>query len=485
MGSGRILVLDDQTFLTDLLHRQVELLGLNVRLVGSSATALQLLQDEHFDAVLCNPSVDGKTQSVLRVLEKHWRSLPLILLHPQSNGGAHPWSLAPMALDVLSHPVDLPSLAQSLRRALLRSSMNADAAPAAATPPFRQFAFLIGTSQPMQAVLRQVSKVAETDSNVCVYGESGTGKELVARAIHYSSRRAKGPLIVFDCTAIPEGLMESEMFGHVKGSFTSALSDRDGVFQLAEGGSLFIDEVGELSLPMQAKLLRVIQSREFRKVGGKQSIKVNVRIIAATNKNLRQMMAEGRFREDLLYRLEVIPVTIPPLRDRKEDIPQLVEHFVKRFNRHNTKQLSGVSSQAMAALLRNDWPGNVRELENCIERAAVMADGTTISAEDISFLIEQGGDRVSTDAHQPWRRLKHARHEAERDLILNVLQTVNGNRKRAAEFLGMSLRSLQYKLKALQQPPTSPSSPDSVLSGSPAAPKNGADPAVSSESPTS
>jgi len=303
----------------------------------------------------------------------------------------------------------------------------------------------------MNEVLARIVKVSKADTNVCIYGESGTGKELVARAIHYSGTRADHALIVLDCAAIPEGLMESEMFGHVKGSFTSALSDREGVFQLADGGTLFLDEVAELPLPLQAKLLRVIQCREFRKVGGKNPIKVNGRIIAATNKDLRQLVSEGRFREDLYYRLEVIPLLLPPLRQRKEDIPLLADHFIQKFNRNNTKQIRGVSSRTMGVLLRYHWPGNVRELENCIERAAVMADGDILDVTDLNQILRSptsdapAGTSVGDD---PWpRSLK----DAERDLILKTLRTVQGNRTRAAELLGISLRGLHYKLKSLRE----------------------------------
>jgi DNA-binding NtrC family response regulator len=464
MPQGRILVADDEAIVTDLLRRYLESLPLDINVVNSTTAALTLLDTQRFDAVLCDLVMDGDGgMEILRFVQSRGLQIPVIILTGYGNMEIAETTLSAGAFEFISKPIDRQSLIGVLRRALLRSGLIFDdMITPPVIPPVRHFPFLVGTSQPMVEVLRRIAKVAEVDSNVCVYGESGTGKELVARAVHYSSPRADRPLIVFDCTAIPEGLMESEMFGHVKGSFTSAIIDREGVFQLADGGTLLIDEIGELSLPLQAKLLRVIQSREFRKVGGKHSIKVDVRIIAATNKDLRTMVAEGRFREDLFYRLEVIPINLPPLRQHKEDIPLLVDHFIQRFNRNNTKQISGISSRTMAALLRYHWPGNVRELENCIERAAVMTDGKIIDLEDISHVLRStGGPKSSLLAKEDsWpRNLRESRKDAERDLIVKALQSVNGNRTRAAELLGISLRALHYKLKSLQHeqvPPVPP-----------------------------
>ncbi|MEE9171986.1 MAG: sigma-54 dependent transcriptional regulator, partial [candidate division NC10 bacterium] len=239
----------------------------------------------------------------------------------------------------------------------------------------------------MQAVYHSVSKVAQAEANVCLYGESGTGKELVSRAIHDSGRRRGRPFVVLDCAAIPEGLMESEMFGHVRGAFTSAVGDRVGVFQLADTGTLFLDEVAELTIPLQAKLLRVIQNREFRRVGSSHPVRVDVRIIAATNQNLVDLVKAGRFREDVFYRLDVINIMMPPLRQRKEDIPLLVDHFVQQFNQQNNKQIQGVTARTLRLLLQYDWPGNVRELQNCIERAGVMADRNVIDLAQLRQLL--------------------------------------------------------------------------------------------------
>jgi two-component system response regulator AtoC len=314
----------------------------------------------------------------------------------------------------------------------------------------RQLPFLVGMSKPILDILTQIAAMARAEAHVCVYGESGTGKGLVARAIHYSSRRANWPLIVFDCAAIPEGLMESEWFGHLAGSFASAVTDRDGMFHLAKGGSLVVDKIEELSLASQTKLLRVLQSGGFRKVGGNNLIKADVRIIAVSIKNLSELVDLGRFRRDLFSRLSTMSVTLPPLRERAQDIPILADHFIQRFNRHNERQIKGVSLKTMGALLRYDWPGNLRELESCIERAAVMCDGDTLELEELSQFLrpERRRSHPISPGDSSWpRSLK----DAEQDFILKTLRRLDGNRAQTAKLLGISLRGLYYKLKGIER----------------------------------
>ncbi len=302
----------------------------------------------------------------------------------------------------------------------------------------------------MQDVLTQIGAMAKVEGHVWVYGEPGTGKRLVARAIHYSSRRADCPLIVFDCAVIPERLVESEWFGHVAGSFASAVTDRDGIFQLASGGSLVVDKIEELSLASQAKLLRLLQRGGFRKVGGTDLIKADVRIIALSMKNLPALVDLGRFHRDLFDRLSTMSVTLPPLRERAQDIPVLADHFIQRFNRHNERQIRGVSLKTMGALLRYDWPGNVHELESCIERAAVMCDGDTLGIEDLSLFLrhERRRSRPVSPGDFSWpRSLK----DAEKDFIVETLRRLNGDRAQAAKLLGLSLRALYYKIKDIDR----------------------------------
>ena len=454
MAKGRVLIVDDEASEAKVFRFYLEALPVDAKVAHSTEEATSLLASERFHAVLCDLVMEGGGGlEVLRFVQGQGLQIPVIIITGYGDEETAEECVAAGAFDFVAKPVDRLSLVAVLRRALLRSGLIFDEiTPPPPNRPSLKSALLVGTSDAMNDVLARIAKLAKADTNVCIYGESGTGKELVARAIHYTGPRADHPLIVLDCAAIPEGLMESEMFGHVKGSFTSAMSDREGVFQLADGGTLFLDEVAELPLPLQAKLLRVIQCREFRKVGGKHPIKVDIRIIAATNKDLRQMVSGGKFREDLFYRLEVIPLLLPPLRQRKEDIPLLVDHFIQKFNRNNTKQVRGVSTCTMGILLRYHWPGNVRELENCVERAAVMSDGDILDVTDLTQILRPAAlDAARTPMNGEGESWPRSLRDSERDLILKTLRNLQGNRTRAAEILGISLRGLHYKLKSLRE----------------------------------
>jgi Nif-specific regulatory protein len=310
------------------------------------------------------------------------------------------------------------------------------------TPP--AFHGIVGRSPKLEEVFARIDKAAAADVNVCIYGESGTGKELIARAIHYASSRHDRPLITLDCTTIPEGLMESDLLGHVKGAFTGAVEHREGVFSLAHTGTLFIDELCELELALQGKLLRVIQNREFVPVGGTKPIRADVRLITATNKDLKAAVGQGAFREDLYYRVAVFMIKVPALRERLEDIPGLVDHFLAKFSRLYNKPLTGVEPRALRRLMALRWPGNVRQLENVLEQAAVLAAGGILTERDL--FTEEGLVDASPSAaatYEPGLPLR----EVERRHILRTLQKVRGNRTEAARLLRISLRSLQYKLR--------------------------------------
>ena len=307
---------------------------------------------------------------------------------------------------------------------------------------------IIGQSQQLREVLTKIDKVAGGDANVCIMGESGTGKELIARAIHRNSPRRDRPLVTLDCTAIPEGLMESQLFGHRRGSFTGAVEHRNGVFALADTGTLFIDEISELPLPLQAKLLRVIQAHEFVEVGGSQPIQTDIRLITASNKDLREAVADGTFRADLYYRVAVVMIQLPPLRERREDIPQLVRHFLERFSTVHRRTVPTITPQALEILTSYNWPGNVRQLENCIEQAVVLANEEVI---DVDVLSLDHRETKKMAGHHEAAQAGLTLREVEQEHILRTLHAVNGNRTRAARQLGISLRCLQYKLKSYAQ----------------------------------
>jgi len=347
------------------------------------------------------------------------------------------------AFDYLQKPFEVDELLVAVRRALEHQSLS------------RQHRYLlsereedfdhygiVGKSRAVEELLRKIELVARSKSTVLVTGETGTGKELAARAIHARSAQHDMPLIKVNCAAIPEALLESELFGHVKGAFTGATANRRGRFALADGGTIFLDEIGTLALPVQAKLLRVLQEREFEPVGSERTVSVDVRVIAATNRDLRAMIVEGRFQEDLFYRLSVIPVELPPLRERPEDIPLLVEHFVRKHAQRVGRRIDGVEPRALERLAAYRWPGNVRELENAIERAVVLATGTVIDAASISMVEPP----ATPSGGLPSVRLHENVEWAEQESVRRALHQASGVKKDAAELLGISQRALSYYL---------------------------------------
>jgi len=351
-------------------------------------------------------------------------------------------------IECLPRPASPESLDDALRAALGKGGVRRQ--PGGSAGPRREAAYcgIIGRSRELRQVIAKVKKVAPGDANVCIMGESGTGKELVARAVHQNSPRRNRPLVTLDCTAVPEGLMESQLFGHVRGSFTGAVENRDGVFSLAHTGTLFIDEISELPISLQAKLLRVIQTREFVKVGGTKPVRTDIRLITASNKDLRTAVEEGTFREDLYYRIAVVMLEVPPLRNRREDVPALAEYFLEKFSAAHRKPRPELTVQALDLLTSYDWPGNVRQLENCIEQAVVLCDGKVVDVDALPLAETTPKRSAPLGPREP---VGLTLREVEQEYILQTLRAVGGNRTRATRLLGISLRCLQYRLKAYGQ----------------------------------
>jgi two-component system response regulator PilR (NtrC family) len=350
--------------------------------------------------------------------------------------------------DFFTKPLDIQELEIIIRRALERRHLETEVRRLREELTRRyDFRNLRGNSPPMQAVKNAIRKVADSSATIMVRGESGTGKELVARAIHFNSSRRNGPFVALNCSAFPEHLVEDELFGHEKGAYTGAVGRREGRFEMADGGSLFLDEVGTLTSGIQAKLLRVLETREFERLGGKDTVKVDIRLVTATNQDLEKDVAEGRFRQDLYYRLNVVAIELPPLRDRGEDIPLLAEHFLDRFCRENSMHRKHLSSDAMDCLQAYEWKGNVRELEHLIESLVLLTDGNTIAARDLpKGLRERTPSGSLAGLALPDSGIMLEKHVAdyERTLLANALQKAAGKKKEAAQLLGLNKDQMKY-----------------------------------------
>jgi len=349
------------------------------------------------------------------------------------------------AYDYITKPFKIKEIRSVVKRAMSTKRLfSGDESMRLKYKERYSFSNIIGRSQKMQYVYQVIEKVAKSTTSVLIYGESGTGKELVARAIHYNSPRADSPFVSVNCGALPETLLESELFGHEKGSFTGAISTKQGLFEVANDGSFFLDEVGETSPAIQVKLLRVLQEREIKRVGGIKNIKVDVRVIAATSKDLEKELKEGNFREDLFYRLNVIPINLPPLRERNEDIPLLVEHFLRQYAQREGKANMEISPEAMKLLAGYSWPGNVRELENAIERAVTLSETELISAKELPENVKEG---ALASREEERLTFKAKTDEYEKGLILEKLRSTGWNISEAAKQLKLTRQDLQYKIK--------------------------------------
>lgn len=446
--SRRILIVDDEPSIRKVLQAHLRRRGLETEAVGDGADAISILQQDVFHVVITDlqmPVVGG--MELLHWIQEHQPGLPVILITAHGTVDSAVEAIKQGAFDYVTKPFDQDEIAAVVTKALATEMRNARRH----LEGDRVGRYgIIGQARPMRDLFGLIEKVAPSPTTVLITGESGTGKELVARALHRRSPRAAGPFIQINCGAIPENLFEAELFGYEKGSFTGAVTAKPGRFEIANGGTLFLDEVGELPRDMQVKILRALQERRIDRVGGLQPIEVDVRVIAATNVDLAQAVANGSFREDLFYRLNVIPMHLPPLRERIDDIPLLIEHFLSRFNERLGQDVRRVAPDALAALLEHSWPGNIRELENLMERLVLLSDSDTIHLADLPGLrrgstIPTEGEDIDDMGLKEYVRVHTAKLERAR--IQRVLEAEDGNVTRAARRLGISRKSLQTKMK--------------------------------------
>jgi two-component system, NtrC family, response regulator PilR len=454
-SAGRVLVIDDEEVIRDVLSSLLEREGYSVRSVPDGAGALTAAEGEEFDLYLLDMMLpDRPGLDVLRDLRRRDPAAVVIVITAYSSIEGAIEAMREGAFHYIPKPFQNEEVILTVRKGLEARKLREENRRLKEALS-RRYGLdrIIGKSEPMQKVFEMIRLAAPSKSTILVEGESGTGKELVAKAIHYHSPRSGAPFVTVNSGSMPPDLLESNLFGHVRGAFTGAIANKKGLFEVADGGSIFFDEIGTVNLDTQAKLLRVIQEKEFMRVGSVETQRADVRIIAATNVDLKHLVTEGRFREDLYYRLCVIRIPIPPLRSRKEDIPLLVEHFVRLYAAENEKDVRGVDADALHALLDHSWPGNVRELENAIERAVVLCSGKTIgirllpesvfATEPEDRAIHFGGEGLP---------FKEAVDDFERRLILAALRRSSGVQKRAAELLRIKPTTLHEIIKRLQIP---------------------------------
>ena len=446
MPKERILVVDDEQNARSALRTILGEEGYEIREATNGEEALSLLSEFAPDLILCDvrmPKMDGLT--LLRKAKEQGSDAIFLMMTAFAAVETAVEAMRAGAENYLVKPLDVNAALLFIEKALEKGRLSRDARLLRERVRERyRLDGMVGEAPEMQAVYEVIRQAATTRATVLVLGESGTGKELIAQALHEQSPRKDKPFIKIACAALSETLLESELFGHEKGSFTGAAGRREGRFELADGGTLFLDEIGEMPASMQVKLLRALQQREFERVGGTQTLKVDVRVVAATNRDLATEVKEGRFREDLYYRLNVVSVTLPPLRRRKGDIPALVSLFIEKYGKSYGKELKGLAPGTMNALLAHDWPGNVRELENAIERAVVLAKGRELTADDLPPSLR--GPRPTP--HDVSSLVPGATMEQiEREAILRTLEIAGGSTAKAAEILGMSVRKIQYRLK--------------------------------------
>jgi two-component system response regulator AtoC len=467
---GRILVVDDEKNITFVVQAMLERAGFEVIVLNESAEAVDVISTEDLDLVITDLYMPGPGGiEILAYCQKHHNQLPVVIITAYGTIESAVGALKKGAFDYITKPFDQAELLTVARKAVathrqrqkepiilfpqLVGGNTLSTSPQTPEVNLTTISSIIGNSSQMQEVFKIISKIAQSPSTVLICGESGTGKELVAYEIHRQSKRAQKPFIKINCAAIPATLIESELFGYERGAFTGAVASKPGRFELAHEGTLFLDEVAEMPLEMQVKLLRVLQEQEFERVGGVNTTKVDVRIITATNKDLEAEVKAGKFREDLFYRLNVVPIQLPALRDRREDIDLLVKYFLLQFKEKLKKEISGITPQTMAALRNYSWPGNIRQLENVIERMVLMCEGQILTAgdlpEELSVLVPAEPAESLDEPTSLKQIVRRKTQSLERDLIEKALDETGGNVTRTAEKLGLSRKGLQLKMKEL------------------------------------
>ena len=446
-----LLLVDDDDPFREVLTNELRRSGFQVRDVRDAESALQEVEDRGFDVAIVDLNLPGRSgEELIRDLRERSPSIEIVVLTGHATVQNAVNTLKAGAYDFLTKPCNLDELETVTRKAFEKCSLVRQnrllRRELARHDRFREF---VGKSPALNSVLEIISKVSQAESTVLIQGESGVGKELAARAIHRDSPRCRQPFIVVDCTSLQEQLLQSELFGHERGAFTGAVARKHGLFEVADGGSLFLDEIGEISISLQARILRVLESGSFRRVGGVRDVQVDVRIICATNRHLYQMVQEGRFRQDLYYRINVVSFTLPPLRERRMDIPILAKYFAEKSPMASRRKIR-FSSSFLSALQEYPWPGNVRELHNVIERALILNDGNQVTVDDLPGNLRQEGAGLIEEL----TRSRPSLAELERAYIARLLQEFEGHRSRVAEVLGISERTLYRKLKDLADSPS-------------------------------
>ncbi len=453
MIEDKILVVDDEQSMREFLDIMLKKEAYKVSLASNGEEVLKYIGKDIFDLVLLDirmPKMDGIT--VLRKIKSTSPETVVIMITAYASADTAIKAMKEGAYDYITKPFKIDEIKLIIKNALEKKHLQKENILLKQVVRDRYvFDNIIGQSPKMLALYDLLEKVAPTKTNVLITGESGTGKELVAKAIHFNSPRKEKPFVTLNCGAIPEALIESELFGHMKGAFTDAIATKKGLFEMADEGTIFLDEISELPLMMQVKLLRVLQNREFKRVGGTEDIHVDVRIIAATNKDLEKAVKEKRFREDLYYRLNVIQIKLPSLRERREDIPVLAAHFLKRYSEELNKNISGISPEALHLFLNYEYPGNVRELQNIIERAVALGTDQELTAHNLrTYLDEQIHTKkgmIDLDIPNEGIDLEKVVEDLERTLLLKALDKTRGIKKKAAELLHINFRSMRYRLE--------------------------------------